>query len=230
MKRFLISIFCLIFFSTSIFAGEEEKIYSYDAYYDNPIMLTKKEADTYEEYAKEIVNFLTQKFKDTPMPKKIMKFGQWDADVSCHINKDGTIEKFFLQSNTESKVYTLIDKQYVMTKDINKTYNRKDMSQVYFTYDFFYHPIRKKVSLKYQQEFSDHVKNFLIQNSQLPPFPQDIKHKQLIYRITFRYIPLDTLKYYGYSSVKTTRFSGIGTYARDGIYVPPSWQLFINKK
>ncbi len=234
MKRLISGIlltFSLLFSNTSVLA-QDKIIPEYTE--ENMPRLTEENINFYYDYATDIYNFLNNHYQKAKIPKKLMKFGQWYVTVSGIVNKDGIIDEIFVQSKTESRVYTLINNQYVMTKDINKTYNRKDMSQVYFTEDFFYHPIRKKVSLKYQQEFSDFIKEFIFKNSQLPPFPKELVHDKLRFCFKFEYEPLDPIKQLDFYLVTKSNEhifqTSIGSFRRDGKFVPPCWQITFHKK
>lgn len=182
----LLSYFLLLL-APNAFAEEQYR------YLDIDVPVKIEVAQIYDNYMQELYNATNKAFKSYKFNNFGMKFGDWDASVLCLINKDGVIEKFFLQSGQVAKEYTLIDGEYIETKDRTKT--SEYYFNAYFTNDLLPHPIRKKAYFKYRFEFYDHIKYFIVNDMPVIPFPDGIQHDKLYVRLDLNYVPLDPVRY-----------------------------------
>ncbi len=193
-KFFALFLTILIFMTTgnSSLAVENDSLNIFD--YTRP--MSEEKIAIYDNYVMELyeatkIAYKNYKFKCWPL-----KFECWEASATLDLNKDGVIESYLLQTHL-SKVYTLIDGQYVETEDLDKKHHSMDTSQVYFSYDRYAHPIRRKVHFKYRDEFHDRIRNFIENEIHTKPFPKEFIHDGICIRITLYYFPLDGIRYHG---------------------------------
>ncbi len=146
MKKFFgLFLAILIFITTgnSILATEDD----ITDIFDKTRPMSEEKIAIYDNYVMELyeatkIAYKNYKFKCWPL-----KFEYWEASATLDLNKDGVIESYLLQTHL-SKVYTLIDGEYVETEDLAKKYHSMNTSQVYLSYDRYAHPIRRKVHFK----------------------------------------------------------------------------------
>lgn len=209
----------LLFLAPNAFAEEEYR------YLDLDIPLKVEVVQIYDNYMQELYDATNKAFKNYKFNNFGMKFGFWDASVSCLINKDGIIEKFFLQYGEVAKQYTLIHGEYLETDD--RSTASEYYFNAYFNSDLLPHPIRKKAYFKYRFEYFDHIKNFIINDMPVIPFPEGIQHDKLRVRMHLYYVPFDPVRYYyGKLSLRDEHLysSGRGDPKHN---IPPAWTFDI---
>lgn len=185
--------------------------------------IEESQTASYNKYTEDLYNAIYKSFKDIKFDKFIMKFGYWEAKANLYINKNGVIEEFLLGTDAGGHAYSLQDNEYVL---LDKYFYR---SYFEYTDNPLLHPIREKVTTEYRYDFTDTIKDFIINDIPAIPFYDGMQRDHIHVYLELYYIPLDIRKYR-----KTKKEDGISlktlNYIRvEGKPLPPIWKFQITR-